>query len=69
VGAGTGRILQIHYWENGDEAERNNALGTVLCDITEALEGEGYALSAYSYDPDSVSADSNYYDSASTRGR
>jgi hypothetical protein len=41
VGAGTGRIFRIHYWEFSDEVERNNELGTVLCDITEAPEGEG----------------------------
>jgi hypothetical protein len=49
--------------------KRFNAYITILYDDDKALEGEGYALSVDTYDPDLISDNSDYMDSATIQGR
>jgi hypothetical protein len=65
----TGRILQIHYYKFSGTLEKLNAYITIFCDNDKASEEEGYALSADTYDPNSISDNSYYMDSATTQGR
>jgi hypothetical protein len=66
IGAGSRRTLWIYYNEYSYPPKRLNVYITTICDKEEALEGHNYILSANTYDPDSISGDSDFHNSVTS---